>query len=109
MATRLDTLLAERAAVRERTARQAARGALDRLAAAGVGAGIVGSLARGRFLGHSDVDILILDAAGLDDGTIIGLVEPEMRSLPFDIIFLDRIREPERSWLVEELVRAPDL
>jgi len=108
MATRLDTLLAERAAVRERTARHAALGALARLAAAGVEAGIVGSLARGQFLGHSDIDILILDAAGLDDGAIIGLIEPEMRGLPFDVVFLERVREPERSWLLEELVRAPD-
>ena len=109
MATRLDTLLADRAAARARTARQAAAGALARLANAGVEAGVVGSLDRGRVLGHSDVDILILDTAGLDDGAIIGLIEPEMRGLPFDVIRLDRVRAPERSWLREECVHAPDL
>jgi predicted nucleotidyltransferase len=109
MATRLDTLLADRAAARERTARQPAAGALAQLTGAGVEAGLVGSLARGRFLGHSDVDFLVLDAAGLDDGAIIGLIEPEMRGLPFDVIVLDRVREPERSRLLEELVRASDV
>jgi predicted nucleotidyltransferase len=84
---------AERAAARELRARRA-RAAAERVAARiaaeldPIRVTLFGSLARGRFLEHSDIDLAIagLTAAELDEARRIALEEPEFRVevVPFE-------------------------
>jgi predicted nucleotidyltransferase len=81
---------------------------LDR-SSRGVAARLVGSLARGDFLPHSDVDLLIVACPpGLRYG-IEGLVEESLEGGPFDVIYLDEVPPERRARLLAEAVDASDL
>jgi predicted nucleotidyltransferase len=82
--------------------RPEADAALAALGARGVKARLIGSLANDRFKLHSDVDILILDAAGFSDGRIYDIVTDHVKSAPVDLVFADR-QSPES---LELLVRG---
>ncbi len=107
--SRLDALMTARAASRRRTAVERARAALDWLAAEGVEAAVVGSLARGTFREHSDVDVLILACPPHRKYTLETGVERHMGDLPFDVLYLDELPPPLRDRAEREAVRASDL
>lgn len=107
--SRLDALLRRRTEERRTTAILRARSALDWLSQQGVEAAVIGSLARGGFKDHSDVDFLVLSCPphlryALETG-----VEAVMEDLPFDLVYLDEVKAPHRTRMLEEAVLAPDL
>lgn len=104
-----ETLYARRSAERQETAAARARAALRALAAQGVEAGVVGSLARGEMRPHSDVDFLILDEGGLDWNEIARTVERCMGDLPVDVVLLRWVRPECRDEFLAGLVREADL
>jgi predicted nucleotidyltransferase len=95
-------LTARRTAERARLARERAALVVARLAALGVEARIVGSLARGDFRLHSDVDFLILACPPELKYRIEAEVEDLMQGLPFGCIYLDEVRPERRARLLEE-------
>lgn len=104
MVSRFDALVRER---RERRLSDALAGAdevLARLAAAGFDAAVVGSLARGTFRVHSDVDVLVRGdhptARRVEAETIVA-ERVHGRSIAFDLVFA--------SDFPEELRRAFDI
>lgn len=107
--TRLDRLFRERAEARRREAARLALEALDALERAGVRAVVVGSLARGRFLGHSDVDLFVEERGGLSPESVIAIVERTMGDFPFDVLFGDRVPDADRPFILERTLRAADL
>jgi predicted nucleotidyltransferase len=98
--TPLEQHLLRRTQQREALARAQAEGALAALRQRLVAARLVGSLARGRFLLHSDVDLLIEDRAGLSDGEIYDVVSDHIRDVPFDLVFADYL-VPETLALIK--------
>jgi predicted nucleotidyltransferase len=107
--TPIEALLADAAREKAVAARSAARRAIERLRERGVAARLVGSLARGDFLPHSDVDLLIVACPpGLRYG-IEGLVEESLEGGPFDVIYLDEVPPERRARLLAEAVDASDL
>lgn len=75
---------------------------VERLGALGVAARIEGSLARGDFRLHSDVDFLILACPPELKYRLEAEVEDLMEGLPFDCIYLDEVRPDRRARLLEE-------
>jgi len=67
-----------------------ARSALAALRAAGLPAWLIGSLARGDFLQHSDIDILI-DAPPSRRSEALGLCLGALRDFPSSIVFKDDV------------------
>jgi predicted nucleotidyltransferase len=61
--------------------------ALRLLRRLGVTAGVVGSLADGRFSEHSDVDFMVLQCPRPLKYAIEGRVEDVMRDIAFDVIY----------------------
>jgi len=90
-------------------ARGAADRALGELRAKGVEARLVGSLARGDFLLHSDIDILILRCPPGLRYALEGLVEEAVQGRAFDVLYLDEVRPERRARLLAEAVDASDL
>jgi predicted nucleotidyltransferase len=78
--------------------------ALDRL---GGRAAVTGSLADGRFALHSDIDFLVLDTGGISDGRILRAVEEEIGDLPFDLLWLDRLRPEIAADMLEKARAGP--
>lgn len=109
MVSKLEVLLTERLRQRREAALRCALTVLDDLEKAGVQAGIVGSLARGTFKAHSDVDFLILELAGTSASEVIAIIEPAMGGLPFDVIFRETVAAADLPELLEEAVYASDL
>lgn len=109
MPSRIEALQARRAAERRAQALPRAVAALDALAALGVDAGVIGSLARDRMLDHSDVDFLVLDEAGVDSDAITALVERQMRPLPVDVVTMRRVSPVDRHIWLKDLRRADEL
>lgn len=107
--TRLTALLERRAEDRRRLACVRARAALEWLTGQGVEAAVIGSLARGPFRDHSDVDFLVLSCPRALRYALEGGVEACMEGLPFDVVYLDELREPFRQRALAEAVHAPDL
>jgi len=107
--TRIDRLLRQRADARRREAQRLALAALEALERIGVGAVVVGSLARGRFLGHSDVDLYVVDRHTVAPETVIATVERVMGDFPFDVVFGDRVSDADRPFILERTLRAADL
>jgi predicted nucleotidyltransferase len=93
----LDALREARRLARERTALAAAAAVLRRLRGRGVRVGVFGSLAKGRFGLHSDVDFLVLDCPPALRYRIETDVEACMQGIPFDVAYADEMREPWRS------------
>jgi len=107
--TLLTALLERRTEERRRLAAARAAKALDWLRGQGVEAAVIGSLARGGFRDHSDVDFLVLSCPPELRYALEGGVEACMEDLPFDVVYLDELREPFRQRALAEAVRAPDL
>jgi predicted nucleotidyltransferase len=107
--TLLDELLTQDARAMAAEARVAAHRALDELRAKGVEAKLVGSLARGDFLLHSDIDILILRCPPGLRYALEGLVEEAVQGRTFDVLYLDEVRPERRARLLAEAVDASDL
>jgi predicted nucleotidyltransferase len=105
--TALERLIARQTAQRAATASVRARCVIDRLRQRGVEARLVGWLARGDFMAHSDVDLLILSCPYELKYTLESLIEDEMLELPFDCIYLDEVRPPYRERLLAEARGAP--
>jgi len=85
-----------RAAAIERT-----KAAVAALAAVGVEARVVGSLASGEFMPTSDVDLLVTRCPRDLKYSIEGTVEDILGDIAFDVLYLEEVR-PERR---DELLR----
>jgi predicted nucleotidyltransferase len=99
----IDRILAARApdiAAREAKARARADMALAALEKAGISAWIVGSLARGNFGLHSDVDFVV-DGDQDTFWASISIIEEAMGSFPFDIIPYQGVPENQRQFYVK--------
>ena len=100
MATRIESLRAEQLRARQAAASQAAARALARLGDRGIEAALIGSLKKGGFGLHSDIDILITNCPKDLIYTVEGELEDIMNGLPFDVIYLDLLPGDAReSWL----------
>jgi predicted nucleotidyltransferase len=97
--TNLGRLIARRTAERRRLAEEVAGRAIAELGALGIDIGLIGSLARGNFMAHSDIDFLVRTP-------VAGRVRVEVESrvaaaikdtgLPYDIIYLSDLT-PEQA------------
>lgn len=90
--TRLETIIAERTERRRKLAEGAAARALGGLRAKGIDIRVFGSLARGDFRVHSDVDFLVYGPIDADVRVTVECgVAAAMREsgLPYDVIYLD--------------------
>lgn len=107
--TSTEELLASDARAMAAEARVAARRVLNDLRALGIQAKLVGSLARGDFLGRSDIDILVLSCPP-DWRPRLERMAGEMAGRwPLDIIFLDKVRPRWRAYLLSEARDASDI
>lgn len=109
MVSRIEALFARRTRERSALARRLALAGLEALTRRGVRAGVVGSLARGTMLQHSDIDFLILDAGGKPITEIVGILEPVLGGFPFDVIPIEQVRPEMKPVLLAELRHASDL
>lgn len=97
--TRYDRMVAERTQRRREAAEAAVARALGALRPRGIDIRIFGSLARGEFRVHSDVDFLV---HGAIDSEIRVVVEVEVAAamrpsgLPYDLFYLDDMT-PEQA------------
>lgn len=87
--TRIERIFAARAEERRRLASRLSRATLKHLAALGVEAKVIGSLAENRVRPNSDVDYFIEDRGGTADYKIIVEIEKIMDGFPFDVIFAE--------------------
>jgi predicted nucleotidyltransferase len=99
--------LSRRAGARARAAWARAATVLARLAELGVEAKVVGSLARGDFAAHSDVDFLVVSCPRSLKYRIEAEVEDLMGGLPFQCLYLDEARPAYRDELLAEARDAP--
>lgn len=97
------------AEARRRKAILGARAAIATLGEAGVSALVTGSLARGRFGRHSDVDLLVTACPRALKYAIESLVEDALEGLPFDVIYLDEIPQSRRARFTSGALDARDL
>jgi predicted nucleotidyltransferase len=79
------------------------------LAKRGVEARVIGSLARGDFLLHSDIDLLILRCPDELRYRIEGLVEDSLEGMPFDVVYLDEVAPDSRAAILSPSLDASDL
>ena len=98
--------LSSRLSARKQLALASAARALEVLRRLGVEVGLVGSLARGDFKLHSDVDFLVKLLPDEEMRYRLDLVvEPEMEGLPFQFIYLDEVKsELARELLLSEFL-----
>lgn len=99
----------QKAQIRRERAIRAARQVLYWLATQSVEAGVFGSLARGLFKAHSDVDFLILNCPERLRYRLEAGIEDRMEGLPFNVVYLDEIPEPLQHQALQEVARASDL
>jgi len=109
MVSRIEALFRRRGRERAARATPLALADLDALEREGVAAAVVGSLARGTMLQHSDIDLLILDAGPHSLEEIAGILEPVLEGFPFDLIPLAQVEPEMRPLLLREMRRASDL
>ena len=105
---RIDAILAQRDAMREAAAAPLARAALAALHEAGFPAWLVGSLARGEFRAHSDIDILA-DADGEARDTIIRLCDRIFAGHPWSLVFKSDLPPHTLAHLEAEAADGPIL
>jgi predicted nucleotidyltransferase len=87
----------------------AARTAVDALANLGVSALVVGSLARGNFGVHSDIDFLIIGCPKEKKYAIEGVVEDAMEGMKFDVVYLDELPDWKRPQFLRDAIDARHL
>ena len=109
METVLDQLVTARTSERRERALARARLALAELGRRGVRAGIIGSLAAGRFRAHSDVDFLVLECPAALRYAIEGALERIMDDIGFDVLYLDELDAGVRARAIAQLKHAADL
>lgn len=109
MVSKIELLFNDRAHHQGKEALQRALITLQDLREAGVEAGIVGSLARGIFKVHSDVDFFILQHPCSTIDEVITIIERAMGDFPFDVVFQESIGKADLTELLEELTYASDL
>ena len=101
--SRIDTLLDRRASERRSVAQACASRIVEEAKSHGVDISVVGSLAKGRFRVHSDIDLLVRGSTNPARRAMLEkLVANQLRAteLPYDLIFEADI-SPER---VQELL-----
>jgi predicted nucleotidyltransferase len=86
-----------------------ARAAIALLAQKGVRAMVTGSLARGSFSPHSDIDILVTDCPHHLKYAIEGSVEDALAGFTFDVIYADELPAWKLRHFVEGAVDADEL
>lgn len=86
-----------------------ARAAVSALARVGVSARVTGSLARGRFGIHSDIDFLVTSCPRSLKYAIEGIVEDALEGVPFEVIYLDEIPAWKVARFMEGAVDASEL
>lgn len=89
--SRLGQCASRRAQQRRAIAVEKARHVLIALAAVGVDARIIGSLAKGGFDVTSDIDVLVIECPQGLKYRIEHLIEDILEGLPFDVIYVDEI------------------
>lgn len=110
--TALHRLLARRTAERRAVALPLALRALDALAARGYEGRLTGSLARGTFLDHSDVDIVVLDgqpASPRGATEPLAIVEEACAGaeIPVDVVLAADLAPADRERMLEGSLDAP--
>ena len=92
---RVHPLLDRQAIRRRRQALECARRVLSRFREHGVEGHVVGSLATGRFMAHSDIDFLVTRCPrNIDRLSLEAEVEQLCGAMPYPVIFLDEVRDP---------------
>ncbi|RAI44595.1 nucleotidyltransferase family protein [Rhodoplanes roseus] len=86
-----------------------ARAACDMLAARGVTARVIGSLAADRFGPASDIDLLVTACPPDLKYAIEGSVEDCLGGFRFDVIYLDEVPPHKVERLMRDAVDARDL
>ena len=92
-----------------RRAVQSAQAATAALTALGVRATVTGSLARGEFGLHSDIDLLVTACPRHLKYAIEGVVEDVLGGLPFDVIYLDELPAWKLARFTADAVEASQL
>lgn len=87
----------------------AAQAATAALAGLGVRAVVTGSLARGRFGPHSDVDLLVTACPRHLKYAIEGIVEDALAGMPFNVIYLDELPCWRLARFTEGAIHASEL
>jgi predicted nucleotidyltransferase len=88
------------------TLARAAAEALDQL---GVSVLVTGSLARGFFGPHSDIDFLVTSCPRHLKYAIEGLIEDKLDGIPFDVVYADEIPASKIARFTEGAVDARHL
>jgi predicted nucleotidyltransferase len=91
------------------TAIGSARSATQALAACGVTAMVIGSLAKGHFGPGSDIDFLITACPRHLKYAIEGIVEDALAGIPFDVVYLEEIPGWKVARFTEAAIDASDL
>lgn len=104
-ASRMERLVAKRTAERRARALRCALAAIPALKNQGIQAYVIGSLATGRFMSHSDVDYLVTGHIGpmdrrLVEATIAGAMAGS--NVGYDVVYEDDVEED----LLEEFRHA---
>lgn len=99
---KLEAIVAERTAARRHVAETAAAHVLETLRAQGIDIRVFGSLARGDFMAHSDVDFLVKGPIDLATRVAVeSTVAREFRAadpnLPCDVIYLDDLTSEQAA------------
>jgi predicted nucleotidyltransferase len=105
--TKMDSLTAKRRETRHELASAAVARILHDAANEGIGITLVGSLARGDFRSHSDVDLLVRGPANPKRRLLVErLVANVMRGsdIPYDLIFEDDLTEDRLQELLNDIV-----
>jgi predicted nucleotidyltransferase len=103
--SRIERLMEERRVQRLALASARASSALARLEKAGLSAWVVGSLARGTFSVHSDVDFLVNCGPDTEEAAF-RILEDEMRDFPFHFIPRSDPDEAKMAAMMKEAVGA---
>ena len=89
--TRIEAIFARHAEARRQKALPEVRRALAELHARGVEVGVVGSLANGTFIKHSDVDFMIKDFGDMTESAAVRVIFDCVRSVPVDVVLMRRV------------------
>ncbi len=93
----------------ERRRRAGAKAAVTALAALRVSALVIGSLARGGFRTHFDVDLLATACPRALKYAIEGVVEDCLGGMAFDVVYLDELPGWKAARFTAEVVDASSL
>jgi predicted nucleotidyltransferase len=104
----LDREFDRRARERRALATMHALDALERLDRLGIRAWVIGSLAKGGFGIHSDVDILV-DAPRDREDEVCEVAEEAMGDFPFHLVFLGRVGEDALPFFTEGVLDSSGL